>query len=349
MKNINLLAAFAVTLTLLSCNDVLDIAVPSPSDADGRTALTVTLDDIFSCGTKTSGQTEANESAIKSCQVFVFRVDNGKLDASSYSGSLSSAGGCSVTLNCTAGARKVYAVVNAAQDYTSSVKDESSLLALTTDLKDNSAGALFMVGSASATLSEGSCSVSVSVSRAAASISLNRISVDMHAAAYKGKGMFKVNRIYLLNVCGRTNFALNANPASIAADYWYAKLQKETDSAKKALIADDFASPVTIENGASHDKTYTYYAYPNNCAHSTSVSFSQRATLLVVEATLDGETYYYPLKFDKIEGNKRYVISNLTIHRPGSKSPYEPVLFSTANASISVAAWGAGSTASVEI
>lgn len=349
MKNIITLAACAATLAFVGCNGKLSVDIPAGQLLDKPTSLTVSLDGAFSCETKTTGQTDANETAIKSCQVFVFRADNGKLDASSYAGSLTASGSTSLTLDCTSGSRNVYAIVNAAKDYTATVKDEASLKALNTDLKDNSANALFMSGSTSATLAEGACKVSVSVRRAAASIILNKISVDMDAAVYKGAGLFKVSRIYLVNVCGRTNFALSAKPSAVALDYWYAQLKEEADATKKKLISDDLSTPVTIENGASSSKKYTYYAYPNDCAHSTSKTFSQRATLLVVEAKLDGETYYYPLKFDSLESNKRYIISNLTIHRPGSKSPYVPVLFSTASANISVAAWGEGSTASVEI
>lgn len=349
MKNVILSAAFAAILSLVSCHGNLDTDYPSAPLQGGQTTLTVSLEDELSFETKTTGQTEANEKSIKSCQIFVFRADNGKLDASTYVGSLNESGSYSVTLNCTSGSRNIYAVVNAVKDYTSSIKDETSLKALNTDLKDNAADALFMCGSASSTLAEGACSVAVTVKRAAASIILSKISVDMDAAAYQGAGLFKVTKVYLLNVCGRTNFAMTTKPSAVGTDYWYAQLKEETDSAKKKLISDDLSTAVTIENGASSTKKYTYYAYPNNCSHSTSKTFSQRATLLVVEAKLDGETYYYPLKFDSLESNKRYTVTNLTIHRPGSKTPYVPVLFSTASAAITVAAWGEGSSASVEI
>lgn len=349
MKNITIIAAAAAFFAAVSCNNNLDIENPYEDSASGMTELTVSLPGITECETKATGQTAANESAINSCQVFVFRSDSGKLDASTYAGSLTASGEYSVKLKCTAGARKIYAVVNGLKDYTSTIKDETSLKALATDLKDNSVSSLFMVGSVSATLAEGACSVAVNVKRAAASVVLKKISVDMESAAYKGAGLFKVKKVYLLNVCGRTNFALDTKPSAVALDYWYAKLAEETDSAKKALITDDLATAVTIENGKSSSTEYTYYAYPNNCAHSTSKTFSQRATLLVVEAQLDGETYYYPLKLNSLESNKRYIITNLTVHRPGSKTPYEPVLFSSASANIKVADWAEGSSSNVEI
>lgn len=349
MKSFNLIAAIAATSALISCGRTLDTTAFSAPLQNAPTSLTVSIDGGFSCETKVAGQTEANETTVKSCQIFVFRADNGLLDASTYAGPLTESGTYSVSLNCTSGSRNIYAVVNAAKDYTSTIKSESSLKALNTDLKDNSADALFMSGSTATTLTEGDCKVSVTVKRASASIILNEISVDMDAAVYQGDGMFKVNKVYLLNVCGRTNFAMTTKPSNVSTDYWYAKLKEETDASKKRLIADDLTTPVSIANGSSSTKKYTYYAYPNNCSHSTSKTFSQRATLLVVEASLDGETYYYPLKLDSLESNKRYTITNLTIHRPGSKTPYIPVLFSTANASITVAAWGEGASTSVEI
>lgn len=346
MKSITLLAALAAAVTIVSCNKDIEMET-HPSDKPVH--LTVNLPGLMSCETKVTGQTESSENNISNCQVFVFRTDNGKLDACSYDGSLQAAGQYSVDLDCTVGERKIYAIVNAAQDFTSTVRDEASLKALTTDLKDNAANALFMVGSATSKLTEGACSVSVSVKRAAASIILQKISVDMDAPAYRAAGLFKVEKIYLLNVCGRTNFGLDAQPSAVSVDNWYAKLQEESDAAKKKLIADDLASPLTIEHGQSSATQYSFYAYPNDCAHSTSSTFSQRATLLVVEALLDGQKYYYPFQFESLKSNCRYIISNLTIHRPGSSSPFEPVLFSTASANITVAGWEEGARKDVEI
>ena len=346
MKNITLLAALAATFAVISCNRNLELESPSP---EGTVHLKVELPGLVECQTKVTGQTDAAENNISNCQVFVFRTDNGKLDACSFDSSLQNAGQFSVDLDCTVGERRIWAIVNAAADYTSTIRDESSLKALTTDLKDNASNSLFMIGNATSNLTEGTCSVSVSVKRAAASIILQKISVDMVAPAYRGAGLFKVEKIYLLNVCGRTNFALDTQSSSVSPDYWYARLQEETDSAKKRLVADDLASPLTIENGSSSATKYTFYAYPNDCAHSTSSTFSPRATLLVVEARLDGQKYYYPFQFESLKSNSRYIISNLTVHRPGSASPYEPVLFSTATANITVAGWDEAAGKNVEI
>ena len=344
MKNITLCAAFAAILITVSCKGTLET-----DNLGGKVRLTVDLPGLVDCETRVTGQTENSEIAISNCQIFVFRADNGMLDACSYEASLQKNGLHSVSLDCTVGQRRIYAVVNAAVDYTATIHDEEAFKAVTTDLKDNAANALLMTGSATSTLTEGACSVSVSVKRAAASVILQKISVDMDAPAYRGAGLFKVEKIYLLNVCGRTNLALDMPPSDIPEEYWYAKLQEETDAEKKKLIADDLASALTIENGTSSDIRYSFYAYPNNCPHSVSSTFSQRATLLVVEARLDGEKYYYPFQFESLRSNSRYIISNLTVHRPGSSSPYEPVLFSTASANVTVAGWDEGARRDVEI
>lgn len=344
MKNITFMAAVAATFIAFSCRGTLGTDNPS-----GTVRLTVDLPGLVDCETRVTGQTESSETAISNCQVFVFRTDNGMLDACSYEASLQKNGQYSVSLDCTVGERRIYAVVNAPADYTSTIRDEAALKALTTDLKDNAPNALLMIGSATSTLTEGACGVSVSVKRAAASIILQKISVDMDAPAYRGAGLFTVERIYLLNVCGRTNLALDMQPSDVPAEFWYSKLQEETDSEKKKLIADDLATALTINNGDSSDVQYSFYAYPNNCPHSVSSTFTPRATLLVVEARLDGEKYYYPFQFDSLRSNSRYIITNMTVHRPGSSSPYEPVLFSAASANVTVAGWEDGASRNVEI
>lgn len=335
--NVISLVSFAV-LTVMSCNKM------PAGEENGRCELTVTLAGSDEYVTKSTGQSEADEKHISNCQVFVFRKDNGKLDASTYNPSMDGAGSCSVSLNCTVGQRIIWVVVNAPEDYSSRIMDETSLKAVTTDLKDNRKTALLMVGNKEQVLNEGACSVDIPVTRAAASIVLQKITVDMEARAYQKPDILKVRKIYLLNVCGRTNLAFDINPSAVSDDCWYSKLSEESDPDSKALISDDLSTPVVIGNGGSDDTVYTFYAYPNSCAHSVTSPFSPRATLLVVEAELAGELYYYPLKFDSLESNKKYVISNLTIRRPGSGNPYEPVLFSAATSAVSVKEWGDGAS-----
>lgn len=339
MKTKSIIAAFivaALSILISSCNKE-EIA-----ESGDICSLTVTIPETVECSTKVTGQTDAKESNIKNLQVFVFR-DNGLLDASVYTTMTSTSGSASVNLKCTVGARSVWAVANAPSDLTTQIRDATSLGAITTNLKDNAADALLMVGSVSKSLTEGNCSVEIPVRRAAASIELEKISVAMESEAYKTSGAFKLKKIYLVNVCGQTNYALTLSPGSVSTSNWYGKLAEETSSPAKALISDDLATPVSIDNGTSYSTVHTFYAYPNNCAHSTSSTFSRRATLLVVEAELSGELYYYPLKFDSLVSNKRYVITNLTIKRPGSKTPYEPVLFSTASATVTVTPWDSSS------
>ena len=80
------------------------------------------------------------------------------------------------------------------------------------------------------------------------------------------------------------------------------------------------------------------YAYPNptqsdNLEGSTGMykgpeggPWSIRPTRLVIEATLDGQLYYYPITLPSLEYNKSYEISNLVITRPGSDDPDMPVV-----------------------
>lgn len=329
----------AMILTLVSCEKTQEVS------GTGICNLTVRMPGLSEYETKVTGQSEANEKHICNCQVFVFRDDNGKVDASGYFGTMDAGGSCSVDLNCTVGKRHIWVLVNTAGDYTLQIEDEQSLKALYTELKDNSKNALFMVGSdLNANLNEGACTVNIGVKRLAATIVLQNLTIDMESKSYRKPGVFKLQKVYLLNVCARTSISEPDNVSgTITEDYWYARLSEETDSSRKGLVSDDLATPVLVDNGSSHSTSYTFYAYPNKCPHSVTTPFSPRATLLVVEAELDGEKYYYPLSFEKLESNHRYAVS-ITIKRPGSKNPYEPVLYSAASTSITVDDWDEGDT-----
>jgi hypothetical protein len=58
---------------------------------------------------------------------------------------------------------------------------------------------------------------------------------------------------------------------------------------------------------------------------------------LVIEATLDGTTYYYPVSIPIIQSNKTYTISELKITVPGSLSPDIPVSKQAVKGTITIA------------
>ena len=78
-----------------------------------------------------------------------------------------------------------------------------------------------------------------------------------------------------------------------------------------------------------------FNAYPNLNSADDQVA----DTRLVVEATLDGRKYYYPVTMPKMESNKSYEISELKITRPGSDDPDKPIEIVDQDFKITVNPW----------
>lgn len=281
--------------------------------------------------TKAVGQTQKAEDKINNLSVFVFRTDPGhKLDASAWS----ETSGSTLQLRCTIGEKIVYVLANAASDYTYQIRCEADLLALSSSLTDNGLSKLFMMGSTTQTLSGASCTVTVPVKRLVASVRLDKITNRMEANGYRADGLFTVNAVYLTNVVGTWAFDGTTDPQTLGESGWLARLEKQDQS----LICDDGIGR-TVNYNQELNEPHTFYAFPNSCDLKEDPVWSQRSTMLVVEATLDGVKYYYPVAVGPLEANKQYVINNFIIRRPGSNHPWEVVHKTDVTVQIEVVPW----------
>ena len=352
------LLATAVLLASAACEKIDSEPARLPALEGEDCSLVVHFAD--NAATKVVGETSSGESMIQNVQIFVFRSDGGGiLDACVSAGFDRALGydslndsGFSLNLTCTTGEREIWAVVNAAADFTSdaSVGSRDELLAKTTALSENAPDRLFMIGSVEKTLSAGSSTVEIAVKRVCASVVLESVTNLMEAEVYRNPGSFRIKDVYLLNVPARTDYGLNTASTALSETDWYARLGKETDAAKSELILDT-SSPKVLDYGESDDTRHSFYSYPNSCMPSTEDSWCPRATLLVLEAEfdVDGNTYgcYYPVTlFDEAEGsglesNRQYRVS-LTIRRPGSDNPNRPVEFDTLSGVIEIVDWESG-------
>lgn len=296
----------------------------------------------FACdGTKATGQTNEKEDKVNNVSVFVFRTDDGhKLDASGYADD----GTTEMEIKCTIGEKKVYVLVNAAEDFTNTVRCESDLLAQKTRLIENGCENLFMMGDETQSLVGPTSTLTVPVTRLVASVKVEKITNMMEAKAYRGNGLFKVDAIYLTNVVGSWAYDGSTNPQSLADEEWMARLVKEDSP----LICDANVNQ-TVNYEQSMTDTHTFYAFPNNCAVDESETWSKRSTMLVVEATLDGVKYYYPCAVGPLERNRQYVISEIIIRRPGSNYPWQAVHKTDATVKVEITQWSQPVTTNEDI
>ena len=292
-------AAALTSAGTISCNKENTVEIP-----EERVEIHFGIDDIV---TKATNISAADEIEVNNLQVFVFRAD-GALDA------YGSAEAESLTLSCTTGDRKIYAAVNAPT--LSTVSDSTVLLSKTTDLSDNSTDSFVMFGRKDENIS-GAQNIVVPVTRKVAKVSVNSITTDFTSAIYQGQ-TFTVKDIYLINVAGDAKYSLEGAPTK-----WYNQRRKSTELA--ALTVDSGIN-YTIANKESYNTNHSFYCYPNPTTSDTSAEiWSPRYTRLVIETTLGGITYYYPISIPGIQANHTYTVTSLKITRPGSTDPDVPV------------------------
>lgn len=365
MKKFIFLAA-AAALALVSCGKLAtDSSESSPyPDKDQNCSLHINFGSDLS--TKVSAQTLTNEKTIQNVQIFVFRAgtgaDAGMLDiAASYGFDTPlnvSAGNYTTpsAIKCAAGEREVWAVVNDSEDRTAvngGVATLSDFKALTHELKNSSSVKLFMTGAKSATLTPGANTLTIPVKRLCASVILNSVRNDFSSPAYQKADMFRIEDCYLLNVPAIVNFGGTLEPSTITAAGWYGKTAAEASAPAKDLVFDDGGAGTVVNYGSTNTTAHTFYSYPNNCAASTDAVWSTRATLLVLEASINyggvWTKYYYPVTIaGGLQSNKQYKV-DVTVHRPGSTDPNRPVTFSDLTPTVTVTDWESGETYTQEI
>lgn len=320
---------YFLAVFLSSCvNDGMD---PAISEAR-KVTLTINIDN----GANTKSDNKANESIINSLQVFVFR-SNGVLDAYAFGTNPS------LQISCTTGPMDIYAVINAPS--LSSVKTKYELISKFTYLTDNSLTNLVMVGNVSSTISEASA-ITIPVIRIVARLAILKITNRLEAPPYQSKA-FIVTKIYVINVAGDNNYGIVGDDPS-SDRTWYNKTRYIYSSADPLVY--DVVNEGAIAYGGSYETPHYFYVYPNTHAiDSQSATWSSRYTRLVVEASLDGTTYYYPVSIPIIQSNKTYTISELTITVPGSLSPDIPVSKQFVTGTITIADMTTGASQTIII
>ena len=314
MKTKSFFAAFAA-VALASCSQV---QVETP-ETDGLVELNVNVPEVK---TRLTG-TPSSEDAVSNLQIFVFDDATGALEA--YGNQNAS----SIKLRCLPGVKDIVALVNAPS--LSGIATMSELLTKTSSLSENAKGKLVMSGILEdKTLSATSNTATVDVSRIAAKVTLLSVTNSMDLVANQKKE-FKVTGVYLINVAGDRKYLADSTPSK-----WYHKMEYESSNTLSFL----YDAPATaVAYGSSYSTQHHFYCYPNlTYTDANNGTWSARKTRLVVEATLGGETCYYPVTLDEVSQNTAYTVT-LTVTRPGSSSPDEPISTSDATFTVKVKDW----------
>ncbi len=337
------MAAVLSGMTILSscdpdCKPCEDMAQGTPA------TLTISLASGTSATKSTVTQTQAEDNAINTVDVFVFRntettsADYNKLDSyKRFSGDQIS----TLEIKTTTGPKTVCVVVNSNIDSYIGVTDLETFRTIVSPLSDETLGDWVMYG-------EGFCSmdvttsITITVKRLISKITINSIRTNFAGTPYQGMTLSDC-KLYLVNVHG-DKVLYSGDPTSEPVVLNKGKLVAEdvNSTAQAGLIMDNISG---IIGDAEYTTEHDFYCYSN------LTSEIQSSTKLVLQAKLDGVTYFYPLPVNQEEYG--YVAANghcgvnrntaysykMVINRPGSLDPNEPLVPGVMSLTLNVANW----------
>ena len=258
------------------------------------------------------------EDEVHDLQVFVFGLD-GQLHA--YGHALSD----QLTMTCSTGDKHVAALVNA--PLVNTVADEATLRGLVSSFSDNSKDGFVMSGIEEMVIDKTS-EVTIPVSRLVSKVVLSSIKNDFEFIQHQSMN-FEIKSIFLTNAAKDRKYFSQSAPSE-----WYNKDISDMAQliSQAGILMYDSFEPVKLEYGGTYESGRFLYCYPN------PLEEGMEPTCLVVEAELEGNIYYYPVRLPSMESNKCYSVA-LTICRPGSLTPDEPVEKQEAIFNVEVKPW----------
>lgn len=331
MKTKIFFAGACATALLMSCNKDVTIREDAGNVPAETAELCVNIP--LENATKAAGAgSESDEKALSSVQVFVF-TNSGNIEAnkSSDSGSLE--------ISCTKGEKTVAALVNAPA--LSDVRTLDDLRSRVSLLGDNGRQSFVMYGQKAVSVSAASVSVTLEVQRFAAKVVIGKITNKLELAQYRTTPI-TIEGIYLINVAGNAVLSGAGTPT-----LWLNKSKNETQA--DGLYSETPAS-LSVEYASSETSAHHFYCYPNPTSEdSSAAAWSPRHTRLVIEATVGGRKYYYPITLPVINPNTVYTVNELTITRLGSDTPDLESVLGSISFDITVAPWKTETVQSVTI
>lgn len=281
--------------------------------------------------TKASGADhgiQSDDNIVAVLDVFVFRDDEGSgmLDVYRRFEGKELTSLSDLKIETTTGKKKIYAVANSHKESwkdVATIRDFEKEVAM---LASENLRSFTMIGGTEATL-ELISTISLSIERLVARVVLNSVKTDFAGGPYEGSSLENV-KAYLINVIGKTPYCGYGTLSSPLILNQKALVQTDAGSClMTGMLYDQIAERVGDEGT---DTPHYYYCYENMAESENS---SIRFTRLVIQADLNGTTYYYPININRenfgytpsnahvgVKRNHTYTI-DAVIKRPGSSDP----------------------------
>lgn len=259
---------------------------------------------------------------VQSIAVLVFDM-KGRMEAFScnHSGS--------VSIPLPAGEEFEYRVLaNTPESVLKKVSCMADFAALRVELNQKS-----MIGKGRRKIIEGAV-ISVPLERPFSKIRLEKITPAFYGKFYPGSKVF-LERVFIINTPAEALLEKDSECSN-----WYNKMS--LDPHPEALLVKNLHREI-FSGDSDMELGLEFICIPNvidNGVNSWSnMLWSPRNTRLVVEISVDGKAYYYPVTMPAMRRNRIYKISKLVVQSPGSEHPDKPVLKEELKFSIEIVPW----------
>lgn len=270
---------------------------------------------------------DARRSRVLTLDVLAFRQD-GSLDVSARGE------GDEITLEVTAGAELDFRIIaNAPAGAFLGVTKRSGYESLASDLIDN-AESFVMTGRARGSAT-GDDLMPVELTKLVSRVDIGGIEPVFLSTSFPGSSC-SLKSVYLINVSGNCTYGRTP----LAGPKWYNPMEmKRGDHEPMTSVSLDIplkATETAVVNAS-------LYCYPNptdnNADYGTSPEWSERNTRVVLEVSVGGQVYYYPVTLPSMKCNTIYSISDIRLLGLGSSRPDELIVRNNIEFTIGVNPW----------
>ena len=307
-------AAMAAVAAIGCCEK--DVELPEYESEDELVTFSVSVP-----GLQTKSVGDADEKKVNNLQVIVFNKHG--LYETSVSGR-----GTALSLTCTAGEKRMVALVNA--DTEEGLANYEELAGRPVYLKDAGVADLVMLGDSTLTVAANK-PINLDVKYLSSKIVLESVKLDFSNQQHKDLS-FTIKSVFLTNVAGDRKYIAESEPS-----IWFHPGNYDKQNTLPFLY-DSLTAGHSLANGETYDTDHFFYCYPN---------LTDTNTRLVIEAEIGGQIYYYPIVLDQVLPNNQYSY-NVVLTRLGADSPDASLDRSVYTLKITMKDWKANSS-TVEI
>ena len=288
--------------------------------------------------TRASGEghgEQADDNNINSLEIFIFRIHEGEVDDGLVDGYKKLTGDelknlSNVVIKTTSGKKMIYAIANSHKtDWSDGITRENVESQMAYLYKEDVRN-FVMFASQEVTI-HSETTISMVLTRMVSRVKLNSVTVSFAGSPFENSPLQNV-KAYLTNVQAQKRLLDGSGTDLKLVNQKKYVPEDMAGITMQGMLYDELAENI---NETTYSTPHYFYCYENNRNLETD---DNRFTRLVIEGTLNGITYYYPIPIKNLRRNSCYTV-DVKIYRPGSLDPDKEVEYGTLDLRINVQGW----------